>query len=134
MLVISTKNRETEEDCNILCYKDLTCKWWSFTATDNVCTLYQAGCTLTAEAGTTMYRTFDFIDPDTTVNTCTHTEVNGRDTGKRATCSGHANVTECYADSDCQWNPTPPIHMLDVNTAAMCPLYNDAHTITPTTE
>ena len=70
---------------------------------------------------TTSYRPFDFVDPDLTINTCTHIEKWGRDTGVMAKCSGFANgVTNCFADTDCHFNPTAPILVANSGTTS-CP-------------
>jgi hypothetical protein len=58
--LIGTEDRETLDDCNILCFKDPDCVWFTFRTLANTCSLYKYNCQPALEDSTTSYRPFDY--------------------------------------------------------------------------
>lgn len=64
------------------------------------------------------YRPSDFVEPSSTVNTCTHKEAKGRLHSTRDKCSNIGDdPVACSNDIDCQFNVGPPQPVVSSATA-----------------
>jgi hypothetical protein len=86
--------------------------------------LFKAGCTLSAATGISAFRTSDYEEPIIDLNVCTTTESVRRTPTTVTKCTDFgADVTSCFYDSDCHFNPNPAIPVANDDTGD-CPPYD----------